>query len=246
MACWLNIKNSEVNVKKILLTLALTALTAVYPIAAQEAAVKSHPMGGGATKHAADEAPNAVLGGTLRIGSPNRNALPGSTFLYPILVDIEGFNVADFQFDLVFNPAVLTAPVCSTGGTLTGAAGISVLCSVSGGNRLSVVGFSSGGTVTGEGVLLNIQFTVAAGAVVGNSSAMELQNALFFELAAQVPPTAVIVTSGTLTIAGTTAADVAVVGRVLDASGRGVAKARVRMDGGDGEPRFAITNGFGY
>ena len=47
--------------------------------------------------------------------------------------------------------------------------------------------------------------------------------------------------------AGVTAADVMLAGRVRTADGRGVARAQVMLSGGNlAEPRYALTNPFGY
>ncbi|MET0752259.1 MAG: M36 family metallopeptidase [Pyrinomonadaceae bacterium] len=53
-------------------------------------------------------------------------------------------------------------------------------------------------------------------------------------------------TNGSVNIATPTAASVSVGGRVMDESGRGVSKAKVRIIDGSGTARLAVTNPFGY
>ncbi len=192
----------------------------------------------------------ASLGGSIVLSGPQRPAALNSTFLYPVRVNINGYNVADFQFDVLYDPAIINPTAlnsgCSNSGTLSGNAGITLSCFVNPAGRLNIVGFSSGSTVTGMGTLLNIEFLVTNTAVTGNFSDINFEDVFFFQLTGQVPSGDVTTIPGRITIGGTTAADTTIAGKVISASGRTVSKARVSLLDGQGNIRYATSNVFGY
>lgn len=169
-----------------------------------------------------------------------------STFTIPINVsDLTGDGVSSYQFVLEYDPTVIdpTGPNfgCSSAGTMTGAAGMSVTCNVvpDGFLRISVFGVTP---LTGSGVLLNLNFATDATATNGDFSDLKFSSMFFFNSSGLFAST---FTNGRITIGNATAADVVLTGRVTDASGRAISKARVLIVGGL-EPKFAITSAFGY
>jgi hypothetical protein len=100
--------------------------------------------------------PNTV---NLGIGNVTGNAL--SSITIPITAsDTSGLNVSAFDFDIRFDPEVLSPanPVVSTTGTMT--AGWSITPNIDGG-KLLISGFTTG-ALTGSGTLLNLNFNVIA------------------------------------------------------------------------------------
>ncbi len=164
--------------------------------------------------------------------------------------DMTGDGITSFQFDIFFDPDIIvpTGPNfgCSTTGTITPASYF-VLCNVTPADRLrvSVQDFLNT-PMTGSGTILKVTFVTAPGADIGDISPLTFVPGSLRVFAAgigEIPSSSV---DGEVRIVGTTAADVVIVGRVLDASGRGLSKVRLVMVGSDGQPRYALTNAFGY
>jgi len=171
-----------------------------------------------------------------------------STFSIPITVDnISGLGVFAFQFNVLYNPAVIDPSGvnfgCSTAGTLAGDAGLTPTCNIlpDGTLRVSVSGVAP---MTGSGTVMNLTFATDAAAVLGSTSPLTFENVFFFNSGgalANVPH------NGQVTVIGPTAAGVSLGGRVLTADGRGVQNARIVVTGGAlSEPRYAVTGTFGY
>jgi hypothetical protein len=194
----------------------------------------------------AQQSPNSELGGVVSLSAPVTGAGAGITVLVPISVNTDSNQLWDHQYDLVYNPAILTPSGgnagCVTAGAMTGDAGVGVTCFVSPAGRLNLSTASSS-FVQGSGTLMFVRFAVTAGTPVGSVSPLNLENALFFDLNGSLAGTT---TNGTFTVLGPTAANTSVSGRVLTADGSPVRNARVVFTDLEGESRSAITNPFGY
>jgi hypothetical protein len=109
--------------------------------------------------------------------------------------------------------------------------------SVPNAGRLRISAF--GPALTASGALVNLNF-IAIGAAGTNT------NLTFspFQFNEGVPTSTL--TNGSISILGPTAAVVQVGGRVTNAEGRGVGRARVSLADGGGAVRVATTNQLGY
>ncbi len=178
---------------------------------------------------------------TASVGAP-------STFVVPITVDnITGLNVGSYQFNILFDPAVINPSGsnfgCSTAGTLTQAGGLAAVCNVSPRGTLRVAAFGAG-TMTGSGSILKVTFATTAGASPGNISPLTFASVSFFNDIGTVLP--FTQHDGQITILGPTAAGVSVGGMVMNAAGDAVPNVRVTLTNTSGVTLAARSNGFGY
>ena len=202
--------------------------------------------------------PVSPEGGSITLTAPTTTKGQGVTFTIPItLDDVTGQGITAFQFDVLFDPNVIDPSGanfgCSApGGTLAGNAGLLVFCNIPGGDptRLKIASFGFGGQLTGAGTLMNIQFTVDAGAVPGNVSPLTFffgASDGFFSNGFPTPPGIPrIQVNGQVTIVGPTAAPVGIQGRVLSPFGLPVRNAYVSLMNGNGQISYAVSNTFGY
>ena len=173
-----------------------------------------------------------------------------STFTIPITVDdITGDGIISFQFNIIYNPAVIdpSGPNfgCSTTGTLAGAAGTTAFCNVVSGEegRLRVAAFGAV-SMTGSGPILNLTFTTDPTAAPLNVSPLTFNSVFFFASAGEVANNP---HNGQVTLLGPTAANATISGRVTTAGGQGIRNVRVVIYGNTlAQPRSAITSAFGY
>lgn len=195
---------------------------------------------------AGQQSPKSELGGVVSLTAPNTGAGAGLTVLVPISVNTDGNQLWDHQYDLVYNPAILTPTGanagCVTAGAMTGDAGVGVTCFVSPAGRLNLSTASSS-FVQGSGTLMFVRFAVAPGTPVGSVSPLTLEDALFFDLNGALSGTT---TNGTFTVLGPTVANTSVSGRVLTSDGMVIRNARVVFTDSEGETRSAVSNPFGY
>lgn len=181
----------------------------------------------------------------------NVNADAGQPVTVNIRVDALGDESA-FGFTLSYDPAILTNPTTSIG-----TAGGSRFCNtmVAGQISCSINNFPddlAGSTTDQIGeihsgndqLLLKVNFTVAANAP-GGTSTLGLSNVNASNDAAKnlVP---INEQSGTITVAGVTAAGVSISGRVLTSTGRGLSNASVVLTDTHGISHTTRTTSFGY
>lgn len=137
------------------------------------------------------------------VSAPTAFKTTPSTFVVPIDVgDITGLGINSYQFNLQYDPTVIDPTGanfgCSTTGTLTGNAGLAVICNVLPDGTLRVAVFGSG-TMTGSGTILNITFATDPSAVPGNISPLTFDRVSFF---AGVPAVANSPVNGQITLTG--------------------------------------------
>jgi hypothetical protein len=136
----------------------------------------------------------------LNIGIPvTQQALP-STFTLPVNADLNGQEILAFQFDVVYDPAVLIPTGrnfgCSSDGTLAGEAGMVVMCNEMPSGTLHVAVYGAY-PMSGVGAALNLNFATAETARLGDSSALRMEDVFFFNVQGPVPVSA---TNGLVTL----------------------------------------------
>ncbi|MDQ3132915.1 MAG: carboxypeptidase regulatory-like domain-containing protein [Acidobacteriota bacterium] len=176
----------------------------------------------------------------------------GQTVVVNILVDALG-DESGYGFQLNFNQMILTNP-----SVMIGTAGGSRFCNtttVAGQITCSVNNFPNnnptsstdqiGEIAAGNNQLLvKVTFTVATGASAGVVP-VTISNVNASNDAAQ-NLTPITATSGTVTIAGPTAASVSAGGRVTTAGGRGIRNAQITITDSKGISQTIRTGAFGY
>ena len=175
----------------------------------------------------------------ITVTAPAVNRLVGSSFAVPVTVtDTTGEGIISWQFDLLFNPAIITpqAVPVSTSGTLGN--GLVVTYNSPTPGLLKVVLF---GTIpiAGSGTLFNFQFTAVG--LPGETSPLTWQNFMFNE---GTPGS--VATNGSITLIAPTAAGASVEGRIVDITGRSVRNAEVVLASEGEFQLIARTNAFGY
>jgi hypothetical protein len=183
-----------------------------------------------------NEAPNV----TINVTAPAVNKMVGSSFAVPVTVsDATGAGIISWQFDLLYNPAIITPQVSpiDTAGTLSSGFAVTVNALTPG--LLKVVLFGST-PISGSGTLFNFKFTAVGSN--GQTSPLTWQNFMFNE----GNPSNVAANGSVRLIAGPTAAGVSIDGRVIDTSGRPVRNALVTLAGDLSFQRVVRTNQFGY
>lgn len=183
-----------------------------------------------------NEAPNV----TINVTAPAVNKMVGSSFAVPVTVsDTTGAGIISWQFDLLYNPAIITPQVSpiDTAGTLGSGFAVTVNALTPG--LLKVVLFGST-PISGSGTLFNFKFTAVGSN--GQTSPLTWQNFMFNE----GNPSNVAANGSVRLIAGPTASGVSIDGRVVDTSGRPVRNALVTLTGDLSFQRVVRTNQFGY
>jgi len=176
----------------------------------------------------------------VNVTAPAVNSSNGAIISYPINVsDTTGQGIISYQYDLTYNPSVLTpdAAPCEVTGTLS--ASMFPVCNPStpGLIKVSVFGATP---LSGAGVLMKLKFT-ATGAN-GTNSVMDVQNFLFNE----DPMLLGTVTDGMVNLLfPPTAANVEVSGLLMSAGGEAVRNAVVILTDGTGNQRSVRSNSFG-
>ncbi len=177
---------------------------------------------------------------TINVTAPAVNKMVGSSFSVPVTVsDTTGAGIISWQFDLLYNPSIITPQVSpiDTAGTLGSGFAVTVNALTPG--LLKVVFFGST-PISGSGTLFNFKFT-AVGAN-GQTSPLTWQNFMFNE----GNPANTVANGSVRLIAGPTAAGASIDGRIMDSSGRPVRNALVSLTGDLSFQRTARTNPLGY
>ncbi len=170
------------------------------------------------------------------VSLPNIYAQSGSTVVVPLRIDdLNGVSVRSYQFDIVYDPAVVTpaAQAADLAGTL--GAGMSVIYNVPVPGLLKVAVYDVFGVI-GDGVYANLRFTAAGGA--GTDSQLLVRNFRFNDgkTKSNAIDGSVFVTSGN----GNT-----VSGRLITPAGQGVRNTQVTITGPTGVKR-TTSSSLGY
>jgi hypothetical protein len=181
------------------------------------------------------------------VTAPTLTKTTPSTFVVPIAVgDVTGNGILAFQFNILYNPAVIdpsgTNFGCSTTGTLAETANLTATCNVQPDGVLRVA-VSGTGSMTGSGTILKLTFATDPAAAPGNTSPLIFQNLFFFNGGGPVTTNP---TNGQITIVGTTAASVSIGGRILSAHGQPIGKAKVLLTEPSGDARITFSSPLGY
>lgn len=175
----------------------------------------------------------------LSVSAPTTNTTSGANFLIPVTCgNTTGLGVVSFQFDLIFDPAVIVPQMnpIQTFGTISD--GMLPTYNVVGGNTLKVVFFTTTAR-TGAGTLFYFKFT-AVGAV-GNTSPLTWVNFMWNEGNPGASST-----PGQVRIVGPTAAAASLTGRLLTSCGQPVGNAWISMTDTQGRRSIARSSPFGY
>ncbi len=194
------------------------------------------------------EAPQ-VLPITLTAGSVVVPPAPGVLFTVPFSISsVTGENIFAYYFEITYdstkmNPSGLNFG-CSDGALTSG--GPHPTCNVFPGPGSMLISGSGVGTMTGSGVMVNIQFVTAAGIQNGATGPITITPgsvAFFKSTGGQVsnnPPV-----NGNITFISN-AGPATIGGRVLTPAGRAVSSAQVFLTDNGGVSRMVISNPFGY
>lgn len=149
-----------------------------------------------------------------------------------------GTDVISYQFVMTYDPTVIVprTPAATAGGTISENASVTVNATVPG--QLIIVVFRAE-PFMGAGDLLRLQFTAVGDA--GDISPLTFQS---FQWNEGNPPDANV--NGQIQLVGPTAADAALRGRVLDALGQPIAKAKVTLTDVNGGVQTVMSNPLGY
>ena len=180
----------------------------------------------------------------------NATASTGTTVTIPIDVSqLPALNAANavqtYAFNLQYDPTVLTNPVLDSTGTLSAAAGGSLIAGSPQAGVLSV-NYTNANGITGQGTLVNVKFTVLG-------TAGQTSNLTFVTTQRQPDPfifnegdPQATTANGLFTVTDATAATVSLTGRVITQDGRGVSGVQISLTDSDGNARTAVTTSFGY
>jgi hypothetical protein len=180
-----------------------------------------------------------ALAVTLNVVAPTMNTTPGSNISLPITVgNTTGLGVISYQFDLIYDPAVIVPQMVPVSITGTISDGMAVNYNPVSPGLLRVDAFTANNRV-GAGILLYFKFTAVGS--IGTSSPLTWSNFMFNEGDPMAAPA-----NGQVTLAGPTAAGITITGRLLTSVSQPVALGRVTLTDVNGLPRTVVTNGFGY
>jgi hypothetical protein len=187
----------------------------------------------------AAEVKDDLVPATVGVTAPTLSVGTSSNIAANIIVqDTTGRGIISYQYDIAYNPAVLTPDTvpCDVGGTISGA--MLPTCNVVTPGLLKVAVF---GTVpiAGGGPLMRLRFNVIG--APGTSSPLDVQNFLFNE----DPSLLGTVTDGQVNVAVPTASEVIVSGTILDGNGRFVSGATVILTDANGASRSVRSGTFG-
>lgn len=168
----------------------------------------------------------------------------GQNVTINVQLDSQG-NESSTSFTLTFNPAVLTNPVVTLGNGVPAGSNLGTNTAQVAQGNLGVLVDSTNTYAAGTRNVLNVQFTIAAGAQTGlypvGFSSSPTGQSVSSAQGALLPTT---YAPGNIQV-GSTAAGVEVSGRVVTPEGRGIRNARVIMTDSTGAQRIATTSSFG-
>lgn len=175
----------------------------------------------------------------VNVTAPTVNVGPGANVTLNITVpDTTGQGIISYQYDVAYNPAVVTPDgvPCEVSGSLSSA--MLATCNPVSPGLLKVAVFGSL-PLTGAGTLMKLKFNVIG--LGGTSSQIDIQNFLFNE----DPLLLGTVTDGAINVFVPTASEVEVGGTVFDSNGRFLRSATVVLTDSTGASRSATTSSFG-
>ena len=174
----------------------------------------------------------------IQVVAPTNAELPGAAITLPITVgDMSGRGATSFDFDLLYNPAVLEprTPMAVNANTLS--SGLNVGANIITPGRLRVSGFGAQ-PLAGAGILVNLQFRTIG--VAGTSSPLTWDPFVFNE---GEPPSAMV--NGRVDILAPTATPASISGYVLTQIGRAPKGATVTLSDLDGNTSTTTVNRWG-
>ncbi len=175
--------------------------------------------------------------GLIRVAAPEISAVPGSVTSIPVSVtNIAEKGIIAYQFALEYDPNVLEADRLSANVVGTVSKDLSVVSYSPQPGLLRVAVFGPM-PITSDGTLLNINMAVVGG--VGSSSDLRIHEFIADDGTVQVDAK-----EGLLSVDRSESATIQ--GRLVNASGRSVSKARVTITGTDGTAFSSLSNSFGY
>jgi uncharacterized delta-60 repeat protein len=173
------------------------------------------------------------------VTAPTNIELPGAAITLPVTIgDLTGRGATSFDFDILYNPAVLQprTPAVANAGTLS--SGMNVGSNVIAPGRLRVSGFGAN-PLLGAGVLVNLQFTVIGAA--GTLSPLNWDPFVFNE---GDPPSLTV--NGSVQVLAPTAVNVSVGGYILTQQGRAPKRAVVTLTDPDGQTQTTTLDRWGH
>ena len=200
-------------------------------------------------KHAAESVSAAAA--TVTVALPtDATAGNGTTVTIPIDVSqlpalTDANRVETYNFNVRFDPNVLSNPTAVATGTISGAAFGSLIFNSPQPGVFSV-SYTNPNGITGQGALLNLQFTVVGAANQQTDLTFVGTNISPAPFEFNDGDPQAIINTGRFTVLGTTAAAAAVGGRVTTRSGRGLSNVTITMTDINGSVRTARTTAFGY
>lgn len=176
-------------------------------------------------------------------------AQSGTTVTIPVSITAPPSQVTGFRVTLRFNQNVIQAlgpdqsnAALSLSGTLSNSCGLVEQDTITAG-RIGIAGARC--NITTAGTLINVLFSVVGAS--GTTTTITVDEAeLIFEGTGGARFTGQSGSPGTLNVIGPTAASVNLSGRVLNAEGRGLRGAQVRLTAADGSTKTVMTSAFGY
>ena len=174
---------------------------------------------------------------SINVSLPALTAAAGSEVTIPFRVDnLAGRAVGAYQFDVEYDPAVVSpaAIAADLAGTL--GSNLSVVFNAPEPGRLKVAVYGAF-PATGDGVYVNLRFNVLGGA--GSATPLNISNVVINDGSQPV-----FAASGSLSVTAS-ANNGTIRGRLLSATGQPVGNARVTLTSTTGSLRTAVTNPFG-
>lgn len=163
--------------------------------------------------------------------------------------DVTGMGINALQFNVLFNENVLdfwNVTGCTVSGTIADDVGIGATCNATVPGILRV-SMSGAFPLVGSGTVLYMRVRADPSTNGGEGTALTFQDlALFSPTFPSLPGVPKTEVNGSVLLFGPTAANASVAGRITTPDGVGIARARVRLVGTEGEEWTALTNGFGY
>lgn len=180
----------------------------------------------------------SLTGPAIGVTAPTLNVPTATNIDVPIAVqDTTGQGIISYQYDLNYNPSIITpqGTPCDLSGSISSS--LSVVCNPISPGVLKVAVFGVV-PIAGTGTLMKLKFTT-----VGPQSSSSPLTFVNFQFNEGVPSD--VTTDGVVNILAPTAADATLAGRVLDSTGNAVAKARVTLTDSNGHSLTVVANDFG-
>ncbi len=176
-------------------------------------------------------------GGPAAVSLGNVYAQPGSTSVVPLKIEnLMGASIRSYQFDIEYDPAVLTPAALAADLAGTVGAGMNIIYNVPRPGLLKVAVYNVFGVI-GDGIYANLRFTAAGGA--GSASQLKVKGFRFND-----GKTPTVVSDGSFYV--TNADGNTVRGRLVTAAGHGVRNTQVTIAGPTGVRTVTFSSSLGY